>query len=188
MKFSIQKSSNSKFYEVKIPASVNLNHFSNREKFEVLIINSSECIKNIEVMILADGLSFLLQNQVIRIKNNFVKLKQNHFLLAIQNGSFVTQNHYHADLIKPVKAKVINTVNSNGDLVSPISGKVISLLVKKGERVKEGDPLLTIEAMKMENRILSECDGTISEIKVVVGDSVSTGDFLIKVIPDSKES
>jgi biotin carboxyl carrier protein len=188
MKFSIQKSSKSKFFEVKIPPSVNVSHFSNREKFEVLIINNSENIKNIEVMILADGLSFLLQNQVVRIKNNFVKLKQNHFLLAIQNGNFVSQNHYYAELIKPVKAKVINIVNSNGDIVSPISGKVIALLVKKGDRVKEGDHLLIIEAMKMENRILSECDGTISEIKVVVGDSVSTGDFLIKVIPDTKES
>jgi biotin carboxyl carrier protein len=58
---------------------------------------------------------------------------------------------------------------------APITGKVISIEVKVGDKVEEGDVILYIESMKMENPILTPVDGTIAEIKVAVEQVVETG-------------
>ena len=58
---------------------------------------------------------------------------------------------------------------------APITGKVISIEVKVGDKVEEGDVILYIESMKMENPILVPVDGTIAEIKVAVEQVVETG-------------
>lgn len=64
---------------------------------------------------------------------------------------------------------------------SPLPGNILSILVKEGAEVKKGDKLLTYEAMKMENEVLAEKDGTIASIKVHVGDSVLQDDVLIEI-------
>ena len=58
------------------------------------------------------------------------------------------------------------------DIVSPLPGVIISIDVKEGQTVKRGEKVAVIEAMKMENEILSECDGTVTAIHVSKGDSV----------------
>ena len=52
---------------------------------------------------------------------------------------------------------------------------IIEVCVKEGEAVKRGQKIAVIEAMKMENDILAECDGTISAIYVKKSDSVLEG-------------
>jgi len=71
-----------------------------------------------------------------------------------------------------------------GDVSSPMPGKVVSIKVNLGDRVKRGDVLLTVEAMKMENEIHSPIDGTVSEIFVKVGDSVNPDECLVRVSPE----
>ena len=58
---------------------------------------------------------------------------------------------------------------------APITGKVISIEVKVGDSVEEGDAILYIESMKMENPILSPVAGKIAEIKVSTEQVVETG-------------
>ena len=60
-------------------------------------------------------------------------------------------------------------------LVSPLPGVVIDVCVAEGAPVKRGQKVAVLEAMKMENEILSEADGTISKIFVKKGDSVLEG-------------
>ena len=60
-------------------------------------------------------------------------------------------------------------------IVSPLPGVIIEVCVKEGEAVKRGQKIAVIEAMKMENDILAECDGTISAIYVKKSDSVLEG-------------
>lgn len=60
-------------------------------------------------------------------------------------------------------------------IVSPLPGVVIDVCIKEGEAVKRGQKLAVLEAMKMENEILSEADGTVSKIFVKKGDSVLEG-------------
>ena len=60
-------------------------------------------------------------------------------------------------------------------IVSPLPGVIIDVCVNVGDAVKRGQKIAVIEAMKMENDILAECDGTISAIYVKKTDSVLEG-------------
>lgn len=63
---------------------------------------------------------------------------------------------------------------------SQITGKVLKVLVKPGDNVSTGDTLMIIEAMKMENRVLSNTNGIIDSVKVKESDTVSSGAELLK--------
>jgi len=74
----------------------------------------------------------------------------------------------------------INQVGEKGsNITSPMPGKVIKVLVKEGEPVVKGDLLLVVEAMKMENNILSPADAVIDRINVVAGDLVDSNMTLV---------
>lgn len=67
-------------------------------------------------------------------------------------------------------------------LEAPIHGVVIKIIVQEGQTVKEGDLVMTIEAMKMENEIYAHHSGQVSQIFVKAGDNVSEGEDLIQII------
>ena len=64
---------------------------------------------------------------------------------------------------------------------SPLPGVIISIDVNVGDTVRKGQKVAVLEAMKMENEIQSETDGTVSEILVHRGDSVLEGAALVKI-------
>ncbi len=66
-----------------------------------------------------------------------------------------------------------------GSLVSPMPGKVVELHVKKGDRVKAGDNLLMIEAMKMNHNVKANEDGIIAELFVQENDQLDYGAVLM---------
>jgi len=68
-----------------------------------------------------------------------------------------------------------------GGLVAPMPGKVIDIKVKKGKKVKTGDTLVIIEAMKMEHSIKATEDGTVSELLISLNDQVENGALLMVV-------
>lgn len=61
----------------------------------------------------------------------------------------------------------------------PMPGTILSIAVKAGDRVKAGDVLMILEAMKMENEILAPEDGVVASIAVAKGATVNTGDVLV---------
>jgi biotin carboxyl carrier protein len=65
------------------------------------------------------------------------------------------------------------------ELKAPISGLIIDVLVTAGSEVNKDQPLVILEAMKMENQIKSPLKGRIREIRVDKGQSVKTGDVLV---------
>ncbi|MBF6627745.1 MAG: biotin/lipoyl-binding protein [Proteiniphilum sp.] len=66
-------------------------------------------------------------------------------------------------------------------LQSPLPGVILELRCKVGETVKKGQTLMILEAMKMENNILANKNGTISEVLVQKGDSVLEGADLVVI-------
>jgi 3-methylcrotonyl-CoA carboxylase alpha subunit len=60
----------------------------------------------------------------------------------------------------------------HGEIVSPMPGKVIKINVKEGKKVKKGDILMVVEAMKMENNIVAPNDGQVEKINVKAGEMV----------------
>ena len=70
---------------------------------------------------------------------------------------------------------------AGGAVKSPLPGVVLDIQVAVGDRVGTGQRLMILEAMKMENNIDSDREGTVKEIKVATGDSVLEGDVLLTI-------
>ena len=64
-------------------------------------------------------------------------------------------------------------------LNAPMPGTVVSIKVTAGQKVKKGDVLLILEAMKMENEVAAPRDATVAQIVTAAGASVNTGDPLL---------
>jgi pyruvate carboxylase subunit B len=67
------------------------------------------------------------------------------------------------------------------EVEAPTPGNVVKILVQNGDKVKKDQPLLVLEAMKMESEVKSPCDGTVSAVHVTAGDTVQTGDQLFTI-------
>jgi biotin carboxyl carrier protein len=66
-----------------------------------------------------------------------------------------------------------------GAITSQMTGRVVRVDVEPGQKVSEGEVLLIIEAMKMENEVLAPKSGTVKEVAVAAGARVNEGDLLI---------
>ena len=72
-----------------------------------------------------------------------------------------------------VSQKVVNTI------AAPMPGQIVKVDAKVGQEVKENDPILVLEAMKMENVMLAPRDGIIKEVLISGGDIVDKGQIMI---------
>lgn len=68
---------------------------------------------------------------------------------------------------------------------SELPGTVTKIVAANGQRVKKGDVLLVIEAMKMANDIVSDVEGSVQRIAVTEGQSVNQGDLLVEMVADA---
>jgi len=85
-----------------------------------------------------------------------------------------------APLTTPVTAAPKASVPAGGRVIkSPLPGAVLDIFVKVGDVVKQGQQVIKLEAMKMENNIDSDYEGVVKEIRVHKNDSVMEGDVLI---------
>jgi biotin carboxyl carrier protein len=143
----------------------------------------------------------LLLNQV-PFEADVIQIRENQFHIIHQNKS------YEAEVVRTdsagktftfkINGKIIRVAMrnefdqllekmgiSNGsagqvkDLKAPMPGLILTISVSEGQEVKKGDPLLILEAMKMENVIKSPADGAVKGIKVKKGDSVDKNQVLI---------
>jgi len=133
---------------------------------------------------------------------DIVKLEKDSFHIIYNNKSYKCQVLETSGETKSFKIRMDNNVydlkvkdrydellaelgitNGNGAKVHQVKaampGKVLELNVKAGEKVKQGDNLLVLEAMKMENIIKSPEDGTIKSCEVKVGATVNKNQILI---------
>jgi biotin carboxyl carrier protein len=67
------------------------------------------------------------------------------------------------------------------EITAPMVGKIVKVLVKKGQEVSEDDPVIMLEAMKVEMPVVAPEDGTILDIKVSEGDAVESDEVLIEM-------
>lgn len=67
-----------------------------------------------------------------------------------------------------------SAVESPDKIISPMPGKIVKLLVKVGDNVKERQPLVVVESMKMENQIVAQCSGKVKSVNFKEGAQVDS--------------
>jgi len=67
------------------------------------------------------------------------------------------------------------------NIIAPMPGLILDLMCKEGDEIEEGESLLILEAMKMENVIKAEGSGTIGKIHKVIGNTVEKGQLIIEI-------
>ncbi|MGI9606989.1 MAG: acetyl/propionyl/methylcrotonyl-CoA carboxylase subunit alpha [Acidimicrobiales bacterium] len=72
----------------------------------------------------------------------------------------------------------------SGQVVAPMQGTIVRVSVVEGGHVDAGDPVVVLEAMKMENNIEADVSGTVTELRVSQGDGVGSGDLIAIITPD----
>ena len=115
-----------------------------------------------------------------RVTTAYVVAKNNKELTLDINGKTVTVNvKDQTELLLEKLGMESSSEAIVNELIAPMPGVIMSILVIEGQEIKKGDPLLVLEAMKMENMIKSPTDGIISTISVKKGQSVEKSETLI---------
>lgn len=91
-------------------------------------------------------------------------------------------NDFEIDLIDPKRMRSFaGAAASNGgasEIKTAMPGKVVRVLAEEGAEIKQGDGVLIVEAMKMQNEMKAPKDGIVKEIRVREGTTVNAGDIL----------
>lgn len=119
------------------------------------------------------------QVEISEISDGLLKVRVNdkdYFFTKNESGELV-----FSEEVKPSlkEGEVILEGLVEKEIKSPITGIISAIYVKKGDKVKPGQKVLTLISMKMENEIISESFGQVREVKVKENQFVNTGDVLI---------
>ena len=138
----------------------------------------------VEVTLTRDGEAFVLEGQTLAQHNRgrlHLTLRDGRICLAhaakVGDVWWIHLNGrtYKWERIEPGSSGA----EDEGGLVAPMPGKVLEVLVAQGDIVQAGTPLMVLEAMKMEHRIVAAADGTVVAVHYEAGDQVAQGAVLL---------
>jgi biotin carboxyl carrier protein len=141
--------------------------------------------KKVEIKLREDpnGFSYIVwKNKKYML--DVIEKNQNRYTVMI-NGVW-----YSFSVETPISLKRRRFLEQQGDSSStvsveaPMPGKIIDIMVEEGTEVKVGEPIIILEAMKMQNEIASHANGVVSSITVSKNDSVMKDDVLIEIRKD----
>jgi acetyl/propionyl-CoA carboxylase alpha subunit len=100
------------------------------------------------------------------------------------NGQFVTANvrDEHALMLRSMGFKSASD-HVQGQLKAPMPGKIVAVSVAVDDMVDHGQPVVILEAMKMENELKAPVGGRVSKVSAIVGSSVEKNELLIEIEP-----
>lgn len=87
----------------------------------------------------------------------------------------------HSVAVRDAEAAVARPVSGDGRIKAPIPGLITRVLVEAGQAVEAGQPILVLEAMKMENEIVAPRPGTVAELRVHIGQAVGLHELLAEI-------
>ncbi len=105
-------------------------------------------------------------------KNYTVKINSNIYEIDISN---------QLDLLIQEMGLSLGSAQVINDIKAPMPGLILDVLVQVGDTVKEGDYLLVLEAMKMENTLTALGDGVVKSVSVIKGEKVEKNQLLIEI-------
>ncbi|MBD3419273.1 MAG: biotin/lipoyl-binding protein [Chitinivibrionales bacterium] len=142
------------------------------------------------------GISFLLGKATLGIRkveketakkaagagHYTVTVDDNNYSVSIDGDKVVVNGKSYTTAIAEGTVQPVSTSSGGGvEAIAPMPGKVFKLLAKVGDQVQQGDAVMILEAMKMENDVPSPITGKITEISVAQNQQVNQDDVLFKV-------
>ena len=88
------------------------------------------------------------------------------------------------DELRAQALESLGAVAGSGTLTADIPGLVVEIRVKPGQIVHRGEPVIVVEAMKMQNELCAGVSGTVTTVAVTIGQSVNPGDTLVVIEPE----
>ena len=132
------------------------------------------------------------ENQSYHIKTLNSDFAVKKYLISVNGTPYQVDIKDKLDLLIKKMGLTIKDKQKESNVKSPMPGLVLEINVEEGQEVKEGDALLILEAMKMENILTAPKDGIIKRIAAIKGNSVEKGEILItnglghhKILKDS---
>jgi biotin carboxyl carrier protein len=100
-------------------------------------------------------------------------------------GTYKTFKVYNEEALLHESLKAGGGLGAGNELTSGMPGKIVKIFAKEGDELKEGDPILIMEAMKMENEMRASSPVRIKEILVKEGENVESGATLVTFAKES---
>lgn len=97
-------------------------------------------------------------------------------------GAYKTFKVFNEEALLHESLKSGGGMGAGANLSSGMPGKIVKIFVKPGDEVKAGDPILIMEAMKMENEMRASADVKIKEVLVKEGENVESGEELVTFV------
>jgi len=138
--------------------------------------------RNYEVKLKADekfGTYILWKNRKYPVE--IVRSRQNKYEILFNDISYIftVETPFSLQRMKVLKSK---KGKAEQEFVrAPMPGKIIDVLVREGATVLRGEPLVILEAMKMQNEILSPANGTITKVAAKANTNVMKDDLLVEI-------
>lgn len=134
-----------------------------------------------DIVKVSDGyFHVLVNNQSYKAEVVKVDLATKSFLIKVNGKTYPVEVKDKFDLLLEKMGMNSQSSGKVNNIKAPMPGLIIDMKVKAGDNVKPGDPLLILEAMKMENIIKSPGEGTVKSVKAKKGDSVEKNQVLIE--------
>ncbi|WP_242087289.1 acetyl-CoA carboxylase biotin carboxyl carrier protein subunit [Aestuariivivens sediminis] len=102
------------------------------------------------------------------------------YTILIHNTTYTVEIKHELDALISQMGFNIGSKLHVGKIYAPMPGLILEIVAQSGQLVKEGDTLLILEAMKMENSITAPFEGIIKSINAIKGDSVEKNQLLIE--------
>lgn len=145
----------------------------------------------------ADGPKFVVEGE--KFEPVVTPLGMGHYKVAIGNQKyeFKINNGHVVEGVRPLDLEVRRDTpelerskatgkKADGRVKPPMPGKVVEVKVQPGQKVKQGQTLLILEAMKMQNDLKAPFDGTIARVSVQPGANVEASTVLVELIHEEK--
>jgi biotin carboxyl carrier protein len=158
------------------------------QKFKVKVNDSfhfdldQEAIQNFNSIQESENTFHILENsKSFKAKLTQANFHKRNYKVEVNGNSYNVVISSALDIMIDKLGLAASSAKKANDIKAPMPGLIVSVDVEEGQEIKEGDNVVVLEAMKMENALVSPGEGTVQSVLVKAGDKVDKNQLLIEI-------